>query len=235
MRPNRNISLWLLLPMVCCAAQRQTAPTPETAPPEVAAKAEPEPVRISLLVEAWGRDGVRIVEPGETLRSGDRMALQVELDQAAYVYALYADTTGAVHRLFPKEGDVLLQPGRRRVPPLGQWLRLDDRTGLENLFVVAQSTRLSTAELESRVQAQLAADPPAAPVQPARPNKTRRPRPGASHRRPVKSLPTDKDHPPPSLLVDMDSTVTRDIALDQGTSAHFDGRGAIVRFSFVHK
>lgn len=154
-RPPIALCCWL----VGCAAVR--APTPAPTPPSAAtaAPAAMNPGNIGVQLEAWGANGPRPIESGDTLRSGDRVALKINVDRPTYVYALAAGPRGTVQTLFPVSGDVLVPPGEQRVPPLGQWLRLDQRPGRESLFVMAQPTPMSAPEREARVRAELARTP----------------------------------------------------------------------------
>jgi hypothetical protein len=183
-----------------------------------------------MIVEAWTRGEIHILDPGETLYSGDRLALRVEVDQPAYVYALYADSKGQVNQIFPRQGHVRIDPGRPyRIPPVGQWLKLDSEAGQENLFVVAQTEPMSAEQVAGRVREELRQAPP----------------PPRKKRRPVRLKAPAEERPAPPAIpgalsmttrgLDQQGTV-RGLAIEQGTEARLEkARAALIRFSFQHK
>src|SRR5262245_6815222 len=128
--------LWMVV-MSACAAKPAPVNAPSSAAPSSAAPvaaatppaaAEPSgPVRATLAVEAVTKSGQHLVTPGETLHTGDRIALRVEVDRPAYVYVVQAAPgTPQPSVLYPPKDDELFQPGGAvRIPPVGQWLRLD--------------------------------------------------------------------------------------------------------------
>lgn len=155
--------------------ERVVEPTAAAAqPPEGAGRpteAQPatgEHIHVGVQVEAMTAGTLRVVRSGEILRSGDRIALRVEVDQPAYLYVALAAANGADTVLFPRAGDVQLKPGAPvRIPPPGQWLALDRETGIENLLVYAAHRPLAADELRAR----LAEDAAAARAEAARAKK----------------------------------------------------------------
>ncbi|MCS6913017.1 MAG: DUF4384 domain-containing protein [Myxococcales bacterium] len=134
-------------------AQRASEPGDATQGGPGQTPARAEPIHVSLQVEALTKKGQHFIQSGETLRSGDRMALRVEVDRPAYVYIGQADSAGEPTLLFPRSGDERLQPGAPvRIPPPGQWFRLDKQTGEENLFVYASAQPIAPEALRARMQ-----------------------------------------------------------------------------------
>lgn len=178
----------LALGSACGGAQHPTpTPTPQpvatpTPTPTPAVAQQPvdngQPVNVSLQVEALTKaGGQRIISSGETLRSGDRMALRLEVDQLAYVYVAQASADGTSALIFPRSGDEQLKPGAAvRVPPVGQWFKLDKDTGQENLFVYASRAPIADPVLQARIKSDADATKAAAAAavkpKPAKPKRS---------------------------------------------------------------
>ncbi len=81
-----------------------------------------------------------IVKNGETLFSNDGFQIHVTPEREGYLYAFIYDSSGKVEILFPRIGiarDNFIEAHREVVlPDKGQWYRLDDNTGVENLYVL---------------------------------------------------------------------------------------------------
>ena len=113
------------------------------APRHGLAKPEIEPIEVSFRVEAIVDGEKRSVRFGDALRTGDQVALFVEVDRPAYVYVVQFFPDGSSAALFPQEGDVKVPAGRStRIPPTGQSFQLDAVTGQENIYVVAAARPL---------------------------------------------------------------------------------------------
>src|SRR5437870_5270498 len=101
-RSPRPLVLCLLL-LGCAAAPVATrgVPAPARAP------------RVSLQVQALpaGAEDWRPVAPEDTLHSGDRLTLRVEVDEPAYVYVTQALPGGPPAVLFPKGEAQQARPG----------------------------------------------------------------------------------------------------------------------------
>ena len=89
------------------------------------------------------------VPSGSTLYSRERIALEIILSSAAYVYVMYQTEGGPMDILYPADGqeNLRLPSGQRlRIPPLdspyGDVLELDDQTGREQLYVVSSQKQL---------------------------------------------------------------------------------------------
>ncbi len=153
--------------------------------------------------------------PGDTLHSGDRVELFVEVDAPAYVFVLQAFPDGSSTVLFPPAGELQLRPSAPvRVPPSGQWFQLDEVTGTENLVVVASVRPLGQADRN----AQLAVA------------QTRKPRP------PPRASAHHKPAPPPALGLKSRGLYVVGTDERKTVSAHSDDAGvAIFRFAFQHQ
>ncbi len=153
--------------LVGCAAgppaeKVQTLPTTPVAlavAPAPAPVHPAKPVKLGLTMEAQPKKGTpHTVAPGEVLRTGDKMAIRVEVDQPAYVYvALVGKGTPQV--LFPasdraKAEEVLVQPGAMlRVPSVPDWFELDRNTGPENVLVYAAREPIAADVLAAHLKA----------------------------------------------------------------------------------
>jgi len=90
----------------------------------------------------------KIVKDGDTLYSDDYCRINFELDQDAYAYVLYYDSTGKLHQLYPDPATEILQKVKGRTVytiPEGkkEWFQLDNHTGTETVFVLASSKPIS--------------------------------------------------------------------------------------------
>jgi hypothetical protein len=106
---------------------------------------------LSLQVVARVRGVRHPVRAGETLHSGDRIELRVDVDQPAYVYVMQVSADGSSAVLFPTSGDLLLSPGvETRIPTGGQWFELDEHAGDEHVVVVASAQPIAQADEEAK-------------------------------------------------------------------------------------
>lgn len=106
----------------------------------------------ALTGPATARTLVRVADE-MTLRSGDELKMLVSPVSPCFVYVLHEDPRGEMTVLFPApSGAFPAEPpaGRQLIPPGDDWLRLDDTTGIERIYLVASSTRL--ARLETLLQ-----------------------------------------------------------------------------------
>ena len=155
---NRSMSslapLGCALLLACAGTQKKPPPPPppvvETPPPVADKPPEKEkPVEVTLRVDALSASkGALELQPGDQLKSGDRMAVTVRVDQPAYVYVTLISGDGSSRRLFPKEGDQQVTPSEPlRIPKNPEkWITLDKNAGQENVFVYAASKPLGAEE-----------------------------------------------------------------------------------------
>lgn len=138
----------------CGGAQKAANPTPTqtTVPspqPSTSEPAKPPQIMLRLDGKVDGKDP-RELQPGESLRSGDEMAINVAVDQPAYVYVAFASSAGGGPQvLYPKTGDKQVLPDAPlRIPAnTEKWITLDKQTGQEDIFVYASSKPIPSAEL----------------------------------------------------------------------------------------
>ena len=90
----------------------------------------------------------KIVKDGDTLYSDDYCRINFELDQDAYAYVLYYDSSGNLHQLYPDPDTETPQKVKGKMTytiPSGEndWFQLDDRSGTETVFVLASNKPIS--------------------------------------------------------------------------------------------
>jgi hypothetical protein len=120
-----------------------------------------KPVEVDLKVEAVTAAGQGFVDFGQRLRAGDKLALYVTPDEAAYVYvALASSNQDAPVLLFPgADQAAIVGAGKtERVPRVGRWFKLDGGAGREDLYVYAAKRPLTAEDVLSRVKADAEAD-----------------------------------------------------------------------------
>lgn len=99
-----------------------------------------------------GPDGARQlmrVTDDVTLRSGDEIRMLVGPLTSCFIYVVHEDPKGVIAPLFPETGvfPASYQPGALFDIPDGDgWLRLDDVTGIERIYLAASATRLPQLE-----------------------------------------------------------------------------------------
>lgn len=157
--PMKNKWMSAVLPLgcalllACTGSQKKETPPPPpvvTPDPVAATPTEPaKPVDVSLRLDAISSaKGAFEMQPGDVLKSGDRMAVSVRVDQPAYVYVTLISSDGTPQRLFPKSGDQQITPTEPlRIPKNAEkWITLDKNTGQENVFVYAAKKPLQAEE-----------------------------------------------------------------------------------------
>ncbi len=183
----------------CAGAQKSgptTNPAPVTSPPAASPAATPapeKPVELSLRIDALSASrGALSLQPGDSLRSGDQIAISVSVDQPAYVYIAVGSSSEAPKLVFPKSGDHQVLPGQvLRIPSNAEkWIPLDFKVGQDDIFAYAAARPIPSSELLNLINADAeaakkafakraaksaakpSAKPPAAkPSKPAKPGK----------------------------------------------------------------
>lgn len=148
MRLVRMSALGALALFACSApATTSTVSPPQVASTEVeaASQAPTGPAKLSFRVMAKEGEGKRGIAAGDTLRSGDKIAMAVSVDQTLYVYVMqfFPDRSAAI--LFPAAGEDNRIESEMRLPPEG-WFQLDDALGDENVYIVASTRPLEEAD-----------------------------------------------------------------------------------------
>jgi hypothetical protein len=126
--------------------QQQQQPEPQTVPDK------PPTVMLRLDGIAGGKP-MHELAPGESLKSGDKMAVNVAVDAPAYVYVALGSASGPPQIVFPKTGDQKVTPDQPlRIPANpDKWITLDNNTGQEDVFVYASPKPIPSAELTNLV------------------------------------------------------------------------------------
>ena len=85
---------------------------------------------------------------GDTrLKTGDRLKMMVELQQAGFVYILYRSPVQETELLFPPTLKTTIRAAQRyTVPEDATWLELDEHTGTETFYVLVSARRLTNLE-----------------------------------------------------------------------------------------
>ncbi len=110
---------------------------------------------LSLEFSIQGKSGdgaARVVQEGDTLRTGDQVVVGVRTSQDAYVYLFQKKTSGVLDVLFPNPQITKAQNPLRagqlmRIPPQGQVFTLDDQDlGEETVYIAASRHALTDLE-----------------------------------------------------------------------------------------
>lgn len=143
--------------MIGCAGPQKN--TPASNPPSAAAPAataspsapvSDKPVELSLRIDALSTSkGALSLQPGDSLRSGDQIAISVTVDQPAYVYIAVASSSEPPKLVFPKSGDQQIQPGQvLRIPNnTEKWIPLDFKVGEDDIFAYAAVRPIPSGDL----------------------------------------------------------------------------------------
>jgi len=116
------------------------------------------PVRVS--------DGDQLRDDGEVPKSGDNYKVLFGTNLPCHVYVAQADSGGKVTSLFPsgysQRANPVLPGGRYEVPEGANWLHLDQRQGLEHVYLLA--SREPQPEIEKVLSQWAGQDAPGRPV-----------------------------------------------------------------------
>lgn len=202
-RPMRwpKITLFLLLAGTLCGS---------------AAAAE---LSLSVVVKSDGN--WRILQPGDTVRDGERLALSVESGEATYLYVVYADRDGP-QLLHPSgKPDHVAAAALRRIPVGSDaWMVMEggqaDHPDREDLLVIASATPLTAVAALARARAALAKEPAPAPT------------PSGGH-----SVPQNASGPPPPGL--LTNPGYRKLLVPHDSHVPLNKGAAVLRFSFWHR
>lgn len=153
------------LSLGCGGPQKNADPVPER-PPVTATPTAPvveddgKPVKVDISMDGITADkGAHPLKPGETLKKGDRMAVNVRVDAPSYVYIGLGSADGTANLVYPKSGDKVSTPELPlRFPTKNDaWMVLDANTGQEDVFVYASKKPIPTSDLFNRFSADAAA------------------------------------------------------------------------------
>lgn len=216
---TRSLLTWCTaLSLVACRTTSQPnagvqPPRATTSSAGAVASAQAKPIELALHVEALTAKGpARFIDSDEVLRSGDRLALHVDVSEPAYVYVGHRAANGTRSVIYPRSGSELVAPGLdHRIPAAGQWFKLDRDAGQEDLFLYASRQQLSSEEMAKLLET----DSARWKVTEARP----RPKP------PVKAKPASK----PGSTTSAPATEGVPPDLDQSRGLDLDTSGDIER------
>lgn len=162
-RSHFSASFLLCGVLLGCAGTQKNSPAPSPAPAPTAATTSPsaapvsdKPVELSLRIDALSASkGALSLQPGDSLRSGDQIAISVTVDQPAYVYIAVASSSEPPKLVFPKSGDQQLQPGQvLRLPSNAEkWIPLDFKVGEDDIFAYAAVRPIPNGELLNLISA----------------------------------------------------------------------------------
>lgn len=105
---------------------------------------------VALRVDVSAADGSeRELKPSELLHTGDKIALNIEVDQSASLYVAQGVGDGKLDLLFSQTGEQKVMPKQGlRIPSQGQWLEPEGNAPEESLFVVASTRPFAQLERE---------------------------------------------------------------------------------------
>jgi hypothetical protein len=159
--------LVLLLGLVPVAVWSRPDRIPSHYPLVVIQPQPPAPGSLAgeLTVRVWSQDaggkrGLRVDEPGALpVRTGERVQLEVWVNQPAYLYVLWLDSQGHVDPLYPWErdfkklGEAVTARERLEFPPeADNTLAVEGPSGLETAILLARRTPLpATTDLAALI------------------------------------------------------------------------------------
>jgi hypothetical protein len=168
----------LIVPLFLVNCSSPTMPPPvspiaETpkAPPTPPVKEGPVDVKMRVLAMTSVNPDPHEIMNGEALKSGDKVAITVKVDQPAYIYVAKAPSDGTTTLIYPDSGDVQIAPDNLvHIPREGRWFKLDQHTGQEKFFVYAAKQAIPRATLDDRIKFDAAAVKISARVRPTPPS-----------------------------------------------------------------
>jgi hypothetical protein len=150
----------VMLAAGCGGPQKPADPPPAAAKPEPEKPVPQKPPTVTLRVDGIsGSKGAHELAPGEVLRSGDQMAINVAVDQPAYIYVAASRAKNNLPGfIYPKSGDQLVSPEQPlRIPSNPEkWIPLDNEAGQEDIFVYAANKPISATELSNLLNTDVA-------------------------------------------------------------------------------
>lgn len=126
-----------------------------------------EDVRFSWAFAALQPSGsgerVQPITQDQTLKSGDKVKMLLELNQKCFVYVIHHSPQGEITLLFPYKLDQFTTDYEVRqkyyIPKGNAWFQLDEHPGRESFYLLASDKRLSMLEsLLGRYESALPAD-----------------------------------------------------------------------------
>lgn len=83
-----------------------------------------------------------------TLRAGDEIKMFVGPECKCFLYVLHQDQAGQFSVLYPEDGAFTETPPSTAsyIPPGSSWLQVDDSKGIERIYLLASTSRLTSLE-----------------------------------------------------------------------------------------
>ena len=114
------------------------------------------PVTIDIMLHGRSYSGLRSIETkyqkgqieqGITLKSGDSFRVQAKIDQDAFVYVIFYDSSEKIS--FVRKGNV--HAGREIfIPDTDNWYQLDENAGTETIYLLASTNEIN--RFDSKVE-----------------------------------------------------------------------------------
>ena len=111
---------------------------------------------LGLHMEVMGKSGAvsamrgtpKIIKEGDTLFSNDYCRINFQLEQDAYAYVIYHDSSGKLHQLYPDPALAIPQKTKANTKYIlpkeeENWFKLDENAGTETVFMLASKKPIS--------------------------------------------------------------------------------------------
>lgn len=203
----------------------------------------PSSIPANLTVDVWHNDVRRQLKPGEVLSSGDQIAIYIEHPTPAYLYVVNWDSQKRIQYLYPAVEQLatvsLLDKGRSRIPEdEGFRITLDRTTGIESLYVVVHSARLTQKEIEAFLHGEMGVQATTAKATATPGSRTAKSGNGTlttesskSSRLAPKTNKSDDELPAPFM-----QQLTRGFVIERAAPSGLETKGAkILRLSIPHR
>lgn len=153
MMRRRLVEAILVAGACACASSPPTAsstPTAAATPTATATSQTSSAMTVSVLSETQRGGKTVPFASGESLKSKERFAISVWVDQPALLWVLYCSSDKKLSLVHPAKGaPVVADPAKKtRVPRDGDWFELDEHTGAETLYVIASRGTLADVDAD---------------------------------------------------------------------------------------
>ncbi len=79
------------------------------------------------------------LDPGGIMNSGDYFRFQATIDNDAFIYVIFQDSSGSIHSM---EKGYITKGTELFLPDGNRWYHLDDNTGVERLYLLASKKQI---------------------------------------------------------------------------------------------
>ncbi|MBI5524719.1 MAG: hypothetical protein HY897_00130 [Deltaproteobacteria bacterium] len=116
-----------------------------------------------LSVEVYAKRGERVfrVKDGDTLRPGDMLRFISGVPKAGYLMIVSIEEGGAVNLFYPQNGESAMNVNERSSGPLAGSVILDEKAGLERVFVLFSELPFDFKEVRTAARLRLDSVPSA--------------------------------------------------------------------------